>query len=87
MAVPFENLDIHYGKKIKLENTYDKIVKRHRGGFCYELNGLFNELLKTLGFKTKLISAKAYDKKKVMAPSSTIWELLLQLMIPNIWLM
>jgi N-hydroxyarylamine O-acetyltransferase len=64
LAVPFENLDIHYRKKIDLEKSYDKIVVRRRGGFCYELNGLFYELLKSLGFKTKLISARVYDKNK-----------------------
>lgn len=46
--IPFENLDIHTGKKIELENTYDKVVSKGRGGFCYELNGLFYLLLKKL---------------------------------------
>src|SRR5579859_5767590 len=43
LAVPFENLSIHYGQPIILEAAalYDKIVRRRRGGFCYELNGLF----------------------------------------------
>ena len=41
--IPFENLDIHYGNKIELNELlfYDKIVNNNRGGFCYELNGLF----------------------------------------------
>src|SRR5215469_17119584 len=40
LAVPFENLSIHYGQPIFLEDQalYDKIVRRRRGGFCYELN-------------------------------------------------
>ncbi len=59
--VPFENLDIHTGKKIELENTYDKIVNRGRGGFCYELNGLFYLLLKKIGFTVKLISARPFN--------------------------
>jgi N-hydroxyarylamine O-acetyltransferase len=29
---------------------YDKIVTRHRGGYCFELNGLFTWLLRSLGF-------------------------------------
>ena len=43
LAVPFENLSIHYGQPIELRDDalYDKIVTRRRGGFCYELNGLF----------------------------------------------
>jgi N-hydroxyarylamine O-acetyltransferase len=39
-TVTFENLDIHQGKKIVLDETriYEKIVVNERGGFCYELN-------------------------------------------------
>jgi len=63
LAVPFENLDIHWKRPIvlDLERFYDKIVVEGRGGFCYELNGLFNELLKTLGFQTRLISARVFN--------------------------
>ena len=43
MRVPFENLDIHLGRPIRLDlaSFFEKIVIRRRGGFCYELNGLF----------------------------------------------
>ena len=68
MNVPFENLDIHNKTKIDLKNLFDKIVTRKRGGFCYELNGLFYELLKEIGFTVKLISARVYDKKKEYSP-------------------
>jgi N-hydroxyarylamine O-acetyltransferase len=36
---------------------FAKIVTRRRGGFCYELNGLFAELLRALGFRVALLSA------------------------------
>ncbi len=64
--VPFENLDIHYGNVIHLniDELFVKIVKRNRGGFCYELNGLFYELLISLGFNAKRISARVYNKEK-----------------------
>ncbi|HXV41887.1 MAG TPA: arylamine N-acetyltransferase [Anaerolineae bacterium] len=60
LAVPFENLDIHLGRPIILEETalYRKIVERRRGGFCYELNGLFAALLRALGFEVTLLSAR-----------------------------
>jgi N-hydroxyarylamine O-acetyltransferase len=60
LAIPFENLSIHYGQPIRLEEDalYDKIVRRHRGGFCYELNGLFAGLLRRLGFSVSLLSAR-----------------------------
>lgn len=56
--VPFENLDIHYDTyiTIDLEKFYDKIVKNHRGGFCFELNGLFNWALREIGFEVTMLS-------------------------------
>ena len=63
LNVPFENLDIHNKTRIDLTNLFDKIVTRRRGGFCYELNGLFYELLVQIGFTVKMVSARAYDGK------------------------
>ena len=59
-TVPFENLDIHLRRPItlELERLIDKIVLRRRGGFCYELNGLFASLLENLGFTIELLSAR-----------------------------
>ena len=63
MSVPFENLDIHWKRPIVLdtERFYTKIVEGKRGGFCYELNGLFDELLRDIGFKTRLVSARVFN--------------------------
>lgn len=54
-SVPYENLDIYFGTSFGLsyEEEYDKIVMRRRGGYCFELNGLFGWLLRKLGFKTE----------------------------------
>ena len=68
LNVPFENLDIHNNKKIDLTNLFDKIVNRKRGGFCYELNGLFYELLHEIGFTVKMVSARVYDGKEDYSP-------------------
>jgi len=64
--VPFENLDIHYGKRIisVKENIFRKIIFEKRGGFCYELNGLFYYLLRELGFEVKIISGRVFSQKK-----------------------
>ena len=60
MSVPFENLDIHYRRKIILDypKIFDKVVIEKRGGFCYELNGLFYHLLYHLGFDCHVIAAQ-----------------------------
>jgi N-hydroxyarylamine O-acetyltransferase len=59
LAVPFENLSIHAGEPIVLDDDelFDKVVARQRGGFCYELNGLFAALLRGLGFRVEMLSA------------------------------
>jgi N-hydroxyarylamine O-acetyltransferase len=59
LAVPFENLSIHAKQPIVLDDEalFTKIVERGRGGFCYELNGLFAALLRALGFKVEMLSA------------------------------
>jgi N-hydroxyarylamine O-acetyltransferase len=59
LAVPFENLDIHLGATNVLDpgQVYDKIVRRRRGGWCFELNGLFALLLERIGFAVTRYSA------------------------------
>lgn len=59
LAVPFENLSIHWGEPIQLDDEalFEKVVTRRRGGFCYELNGLFTALLRALGFDVAMLSA------------------------------
>jgi N-hydroxyarylamine O-acetyltransferase len=63
LNVPFENLDIHWKRPILLDTSkfFQKVVEEKRGGFCYELNGLFNEFLGELGFQTRLVSARVSD--------------------------
>jgi len=70
LSVPFENLSIHYGEPITLgeEALYDKIVRRRRGGFCYELNGLFAWLLRRLGFTVSLLSARVAQSDGAYSP-------------------
>jgi N-hydroxyarylamine O-acetyltransferase len=68
--VPFENLDIHWKRPIVLDGDklYAKIVGGGRGGFCYELNGLFNLLLRECGFETRLVSARVHDGNNGYSP-------------------
>jgi N-hydroxyarylamine O-acetyltransferase len=62
LSVPFENLDIHLDRKIVLEpgRLFAKIVGARRGGFCYELNGLFADLLASLGFDVSMMAARVW---------------------------
>jgi N-hydroxyarylamine O-acetyltransferase len=60
-TVPFENLDIGLGRRIVCDEDafIRKIVRQRRGGFCYEMNGAFAALLRELGFRVTLLSARA----------------------------
>jgi N-hydroxyarylamine O-acetyltransferase len=75
--VPFENLAItgdpsgtgrDAGVTLGIEGLYRKIVERERGGFCYELNGLFGWLLEALGFETERIAARVLDEAGNASP-------------------
>ncbi|MCE7735811.1 MAG: arylamine N-acetyltransferase [Candidatus Heimdallarchaeota archaeon] len=65
LNIPFENLDVMSNKHIQLTNThlFDKIINNNRGGFCFELNGLFGDLLNSLGFNVYMIEAGVYNEK------------------------
>lgn len=65
LCVPFENLDIGLKRPILLDqpSLWQKIVVNKRGGFCYELNGLFARLLQVVGFEVTCLDARDYDAR------------------------
>ena len=58
-AIPFECIDVLLRRPIGLDlkASYEKIVRRRRGGWCYELNGLMEWALKVIGFEVTRLSA------------------------------
>ncbi|NOK58205.1 MAG: arylamine N-acetyltransferase [Chloroflexi bacterium AL-W] len=70
LAVPFENLSIHAGEPIVLTDKalFDKVIRRGRGGFCYELNGLFAALLRALGFEVTMLSCRVVTAEGDFSP-------------------
>lgn len=64
LNVPFENLDIGLKRPILLDeqSLWNKIVLNRRGGFCYEVNGLFAWLLKEIGFDVTYLNARDYHE-------------------------
>ncbi|MGW2044512.1 arylamine N-acetyltransferase family protein [Streptomyces sp. NPDC001858] len=64
-TVPFENLSVHLGEEIVLEESrlVEKVVGARRGGFCYELNGAFGALLAALGFEVTLLAARVHGEE------------------------
>lgn len=59
-SVPFENLDVQAGKIVSLvpEEIVEKILGHRRGGYCYEVNGLFAMALESLGISYQFIAAR-----------------------------
>jgi len=58
--IPFENLDILLGKPIRLDLTrlQAKLIRGHRGGYCFEQNTLFAAALERVGFRVTRLAAR-----------------------------
>ena len=71
--IPFENLDVVVGRKIEIEinHLFNKVVNSKRGGYCFELNTLFSELLKSLGFSSQPILARVWLRNPEETPPRT----------------
>jgi N-hydroxyarylamine O-acetyltransferase len=61
--VPFENLDVFHrrGVRVDVNWSFQKIVNRRRGGWCYELNGCFGALLEQLGYRVVRLSSRTFE--------------------------
>jgi N-hydroxyarylamine O-acetyltransferase len=73
-AIPFENLDVLLGRPIDLapEAIFDKLVTRRRGGYCFEQNALFLEVLEALGFEARPLAARVrLDRPRGIIPPRT----------------
>ena len=60
-AVPFENIDLFdYDIKVDfgIEEMFDKVITRHRGGYCFELNAIYMALLEAIGFEVYPIGVR-----------------------------
>lgn len=51
-AIPYENLDVQLRRPVSIDPqaAFEKIVHGGRGGWCYEMNGLFGAALEAIGF-------------------------------------
>jgi N-hydroxyarylamine O-acetyltransferase len=86
-TVPFENLSIHWGEPIILDDEalFDKVVRRRRGGFCYELNGLFAALLRESGFQVTMLAAEVMGRDG-FGPAFDHMALMVSAPLPQRWL-
>lgn len=59
-SIPFENLNPLLKRPVNLdaESLQQKLIRERRGGYCYELNGLFALALDALGFRLTRLGAR-----------------------------
>jgi len=59
-SVPFENTEVQADRIPSLipEDIYSKIVTHERGGYCYEVNGLFAMVLTAIGYEWYFAGAR-----------------------------
>jgi len=69
-SISYENMDVQLGRPVTIEipAIYEKIVVNKRGGWCYEMNGIFGWALKKLGFR--VTRATGSVMRKVMGDAS-----------------
>lgn len=67
MSIPFENIDIQNKVPIRLDTSafYNKVIHGGRGGYCYELNGLFYELLSSVGYNVRRVMSRVANGKSI----------------------
>lgn len=73
-AIPFENLDVLLGRTISLDPAaiFEKLVRARRGGYCFEQNGLFLEVLRALRFEVAPLSARVrLERPREFTPPRT----------------
>jgi len=84
MTVPFENLDVFLQRPVGVDPAVavDKIVERGRGGWCFELNGAFAELLRSLDFNVLVLGAATL----VEGPSDVVDHMMLEVRLDEPYL-
>ncbi len=87
-TVPFENLNIHMGRPVDLDPDalIAKIVHQSRGGYCFEVNGLFALVLESLSFKLDRLLARVLFGRDPQKPSPRTHQLLLVHLGDERWL-
>jgi N-hydroxyarylamine O-acetyltransferase len=61
-AIPFENFDIQLGRGVDLtpEHLQQKLIRSRRGGYCFELNGLFLAAIRALGYEARALLGRVH---------------------------
>lgn len=80
-TIPFENLDVLLPREIQLDDQSleDKLVIARRGGYCFEQNGVFERVLRELGFNVRSLLGRVVLSNPPALPPRTHRLLLVEL--------
>lgn len=72
LSLPFENLDVILGRGVRLDpvSLQDKLLRRPRGGYCYEHTSLFAAVLERLGFGVTALSGRVRMGSDALLPAT-----------------
>jgi N-hydroxyarylamine O-acetyltransferase len=61
-SIPFENIDSWSGTRVTIDTdaVFNKLVNDQRGGYCYEHNWLFMQVLQSIGFRVTGLAARVH---------------------------
>lgn len=71
LSVPFETVTLHRSGKtpsLETDDLYNKIVEQNGGGYCFELNKAFGDLLTVLGFDARPVISRAVRGREGRMP-------------------
>ncbi|GDB34820.1 N-hydroxyarylamine O-acetyltransferase [Escherichia coli] len=80
-TIPFENLDVLLPREIQLDDQSleEKLVTARRGGYCFEQNGVFERVLRELGFNVRSLLGRVVLSNPPALPPRTHRLLLVEL--------
>ncbi|POU43118.1 N-hydroxyarylamine O-acetyltransferase [Citrobacter freundii complex sp. CFNIH12] len=80
-AIPFENLDVLLPREMQLDDLSleEKLVTAHRGGYCFEQNGVFERALREIGFNVRSLLGRVVLANPSSLPPRTHRLLLVEL--------
>ena len=66
LHIPYEDIDVQLERTLDfdLERIFDKFVNQHRGGWCYEMNGLMGWALEEIGFSVMRMSGGVWRESR-----------------------
>lgn len=69
--IPFDDMDV-WGRadcpSLAIEDLFNKIIVRRRGGYCFELNSLFHSLLEAIGFESYVVAVNLMGGRPFVSP-------------------